>query len=129
MSRKPHTRNALLAALVLAVVPFLVPGAGQAAAPAATPVASSTCGPVQYEGAGAAESLIVSDLPLRGASSQRSTQMNDAIRLALRAAGWKAGKVHIGSQACDASDAATGLWSKPICQANANAYAADASVL
>jgi branched-chain amino acid transport system substrate-binding protein len=94
-----------------------------------TAVATGTCGPVQYEGPGAAEALIVSDLPLRGASSQRSQQMNDAIRLTLRAAGWRAGNRHIGFQACDDSDAGTGLWSKPICQANASAYAADPSVL
>src|SRR5258708_40275871 len=36
---------------------------------------------------------------------------------------------HVGFQACDDSAPATGLWSKPICEANANAYAADPSVL
>jgi branched-chain amino acid transport system substrate-binding protein len=111
------------------LVPFLGLGAGQAAQPAATPVASGTCGPVQHEGPGSAEGLIVSDLPLRGASSERSKQMNDAIRLTLRAAGWRAGSRRVGFQACDDSDATTGLWSKPICQANASAYAADPSVL
>jgi len=95
----------------------------------ATPVATTTCGPMQYEGPGAAEALIVSDLPQRGASSGRSQQMNDAIRLTLRAAGWRAGNRRIGFQACDDSDASTGLWSKPICHANASAYAADPSVL
>jgi len=55
--------------------------------------------------------------------------MNDAIRLVLRAAHWRAGKHRIGFQACDDSDPATGLWSKAICQANAMAYAADPSVL
>jgi branched-chain amino acid transport system substrate-binding protein len=125
-------RRAWLLVLIGGLVTALLAGTGigrAAAPPVATPVASSTCGAVQYEGAGAAEALIVSDLPLRGASSNRSTQMNDAIRLELRAAGWKAGKTKVGFQACDDSDAATGLWSKPICQANANAYAADASVL
>jgi branched-chain amino acid transport system substrate-binding protein len=73
--------------------------------------------------------LIVSDLPLRGASSKRSQQMNDAIRLVLRSAGWRAGKRPVAFQACDDSDATTGLWSKAICQANAMAYAADPSVL
>jgi branched-chain amino acid transport system substrate-binding protein len=123
-------RIATLAGGLLAFVPFLWPGAGQAAPqPAATPVATGTCGPVQYEGPGSAGDLIVSDLPLRGASSARSQQMNAAIRLALRATGWHAGSHRIGFQACDDSDAGTGLWSKPICQANASAYAADSSVL
>jgi branched-chain amino acid transport system substrate-binding protein len=121
-------RVALVAGVAAAVVSFGLT-AGEAAPRGAVPVASGTCGPVQYEGPGAAESLIVSDLPLRGASSNRSQQMNDAIRLVLRSAGWRAGKHAIGFEACDDSDAATGLWSKPICEANATAYAADASVL
>ena len=102
---------------------------GQAAPPGATPVLSPACGSLEYGGLGTAESLIVSDLPLRGASSNRSQQMNQAIRLVLKTAGWRAGKRHVGFQACDDSDPATGLWSKPICEANANAYAADPSVL
>jgi branched-chain amino acid transport system substrate-binding protein len=122
-------RIATLACVLLVAVPLLELGEGLAAQAEVTPVASGTCGPVQYEGPGTAQGEIVSDLPLRGASSNRSQQMNDAIRLALRAAGWRAGKHRIGLQACDDSDATTGLWSKPICQANANAYAADRSVL
>jgi branched-chain amino acid transport system substrate-binding protein len=55
--------------------------------------------------------------------------MNDAIRLVLRAAGWRAGARRVAFQACDDSDAATGLWSEAICRANAMAYAADPSVL
>ena len=55
--------------------------------------------------------------------------MNDAIRLVLRAAGWRAGGRRVAFQACDDSDAATGLWSEAICRANALAYAADPSVL
>jgi branched-chain amino acid transport system substrate-binding protein len=102
---------------------------GQAAPAGISAVASATCGAVQYEGAAPAQGLIVSDLPLRGASSQRSAQMNDAIRLVLRAAGWRAGPRRVAFQACDDSDPATGLWSKAICQANAMAYAADPSVL
>jgi len=125
----PLGRVVLLAAASLAALSFVMSGEGSAAQPGATPVATSTCGPVQYEGESAAESLIVSDLPLRGASSNRSQQMNDAIRLVLRTAGWRAGVHRIGLQACDDSDAATGLWSKPICEANATAYASDASVL
>ena len=55
--------------------------------------------------------------------------MNDAIRLVLRAAGWRAGGRRVAFQACDDSDAATGLWSEAICRANALAYAADPNVL
>jgi branched-chain amino acid transport system substrate-binding protein len=55
--------------------------------------------------------------------------MNDAIRLVLEGASWKAGGRSVAFQACDDSEADTGLWSKALCQANARAYAADPSVL
>jgi branched-chain amino acid transport system substrate-binding protein len=92
-------------------------------------VDSPSCGAVQYGGKGTAEALIVSDLPLQGDSRQRSTQMNDAIRLVLEGAGWRAGGRSVAFQACDDSNAKTGLWTKARCQANARAYAADPDVL
>jgi branched-chain amino acid transport system substrate-binding protein len=92
-------------------------------------VNSPACGPLQYGGTGAAEALLVSDLPLQGDSRQRSQQMNDAIRLVLEGAGWKAGGRNVAFQACDDSEADTGLWSKAQCKSNANAYAANPSVL
>ena len=105
-------------------------GAATGADATARPRSRSTaCGPVQYGGAGEPAALIVSDLPLRGDSKERSTQMNDAIRLVLEGAGWKAGGTTVGFQACDDSSPKTGLWTKAICQANASAYAADPSVL
>jgi branched-chain amino acid transport system substrate-binding protein len=132
MARRLSKLGLLAALASSAVVALATAGAGGAAGAAgavATAVASSNCGPVQYEGAGQPQALIVSDLPLRGASSQRSAQMNDAVRLTLRTAGWRAGMRTVGFQACDDSDPATGLWSKAICSANAAAYAADPSVL
>jgi branched-chain amino acid transport system substrate-binding protein len=102
---------------------------GRAAETSITPVASPSCGGVQYGGSGAAQALIVSDLPLQGDSRRRSLQMNDAIRLMLEGADWRAGGRSVAFQACDDSDAKTGLWSKAKCQANARAYAADPSVL
>ena len=47
----------------------------------------------------------------------------------LEGAGWKAGGRNVAFQACDDSEADTGLWSKAQCQANARAYAANPSVL
>ena len=84
---------------------------------------------MQYGGAGTAEALIVSDLPLQGDSRQRSLQMNDAIRLVLEGANWRAAGRRVAFQACDDSSAKTGLWTKARCQANARAYAANSSVL
>jgi branched-chain amino acid transport system substrate-binding protein len=120
----------LTAALLLAVAGvFAISGDSRAADADVTPVDSAACGPVQYGGAGAAQALIVSDLPLQGDSRRRSLQMNDAIRLVLEGANWKAGGRNVAFQACDDSEADTGLWSKAQCQANARAYAANPSVL
>jgi branched-chain amino acid transport system substrate-binding protein len=119
----------LLIAATVAAVTMLGAGAATGAGAEATAVELKACGPVQYEGAGAPTELIVSDLPLRGDSRERSTQMNDAIRLVLEGAGWRAGTTTVGFQACDDSSPKTGLWTKAICKANASAYAADPSVL
>jgi branched-chain amino acid transport system substrate-binding protein len=120
----------LAAALLLGIVGvFAVSGNSRAADAGVTAVGSSACGPIQYGGSGAAQALIVSDLPLQGDSRRRSLQMNDAIRLVLEGAGWKAGGRNVAFQACDDSEADTGLWSKSQCQANARAYAADPSLL
>ena len=94
-----------------------------------TPVGSPACGPIEYGGAGDAQALIVSDLPLQGDSRRRSLQMNDAITLVLEAADWKAGGTRVAFQACDDSEADTGLWSKAQCSSNARAYAADPDLL
>ncbi len=121
--------HSLLVAAVVAIIAVLAAGVATGAGAGATPVALKACGTVQYEGSGAPSALVVSDLPLRGDSRQRSTQMNDAIELVLKGAGWKAGSTTVGFQACDDSSPKTGLWTKGICQTNARAYAADPSVL
>src|SRR5262249_22634440 len=60
---------------------------------------------------------------------QRSIQMNDAVRLVLEGANWKAGGHSVAFQTCDDSSAKTGLWTKSRCQGNARAYAEDPGVL
>jgi branched-chain amino acid transport system substrate-binding protein len=123
-------RTAAVALLALAAVGALALGAQtRAATTGLAAVASSACGPLQYGGAGSPNALIVSDLPLRGDSRQRSLQMNDAIRLVLEGAGWRAGTFRVAFQACDDSNPKTGLWTKGRCEANARAYAANPSVL
>jgi branched-chain amino acid transport system substrate-binding protein len=118
------------AALLLAGLTLLALGGhSRAASGAVTAVASPACGALQYGGNGQPEALVVSDLPLQGDSEQRSLQMNDAIRLVLEGANWQAGGVKVGFQTCDDSNAKTGLWTKAQCQSDANAYAADPSVL
>jgi branched-chain amino acid transport system substrate-binding protein len=119
----------LAAALLLGLAVFGVGVDSRAADVGIAAVDSSACGAVQYGGSGPAQALIVSDLPLQGDSRQRSLQMNDAIRLVLEGAHWRAGGRSVAFQACDDSSAKTGLWTKARCQANARAYAADPSVL
>lgn len=121
---------AVAALLLMGLATLVLIAHSRAASPsAATAVASPACGSIQYGGNGQPEALVVSDLPLQGDSKQRSLQMNDAIRLVLEGANWQAGGIKVGFQACDDSSAKTGLWTAAQCQANANAYAADPSVL
>lgn len=125
--RRPIFSFAALLLLGLAV--FGISAHSRAAGTGITAVDSSAYDAVQYGGSGAAQALIVSDLPLKGDSRQRSRQMNDAIRLVLEGANWRSGGRNVAFQACDDSSAKTGLWTKAQCQANARAYAADPSVL
>jgi branched-chain amino acid transport system substrate-binding protein len=128
MSRR-STIIALSLLSILSLTALVIGTAGAAGTTGVTAVDSPACGGVQYGGSGEAQALIVSDLPLQGDSSRRSVQMNDAIRLVLEGAGWRAGGRTVAFQACDDSEADTGLWSKAQCRSNARAYAADPSVL
>lgn len=124
---RPLAAFAALALLAFAV--FGLSSQGRAATSGVTAVDSEACAAVQYGGSGSPQALIVSDLPLQGDSRRRSLQMNEAIRLVLAGANWRAGGRNVAFQACDDSEADTGLWSKAQCQSNARAYAADPSVL
>jgi branched-chain amino acid transport system substrate-binding protein len=119
-----------LGALAVAGLLLAIPAFGHPTPkPGVTPVASGACGPLEYGGTGKPNALIVSDLPLQGDSRRRSLQMNEAIRIVLTNSHWLAGKHRVAFQACDDSVASTGLWSAARCRANAQAYAADHSVL
>jgi branched-chain amino acid transport system substrate-binding protein len=88
------------------------------------------CGNVQYAGSGKASKLIVSDLPLKGDSGERSRQMNAAIVQAIARKGWQAGtKTQIAFQACDDSLGSTGEWDEGLCRANAQAYSSNPDVI
>ena len=88
------------------------------------------CGEVQYAGSGTPSKLIVSDLPLRGDSAERSKQMNDAIVQEIARKGWQAGPgTQIAFQACDDSIASTGEWDEDLCRSNAQAYASNPDVI
>ena len=88
------------------------------------------CGGVTYAGTGKPTKLIVSDLPLKGASAERSRQMNVAIGQELTDRGWKAGpNVKVAFQACDDTLSSTGEWDPGLCSSNAQKYASDPDVI
>ena len=88
------------------------------------------CGNIEYHGSGTATKLIVSDLPLKGDSAERSKQQNDAIVQELARKGWQAGNgTEVAFQACDDSVASTGEWDENLCRTNAQKYAANPDVI
>ncbi len=91
---------------------------------------AADCGDVQYSGSGTPTKLIVSDLPLKGDSAERSKQQNDAIVQELARKGWQAGNnIQVAFQACDDSIASTGEWDENLCRTNAQKYAANPDVI
>ena len=124
--KEPH----LLVGLLIALVALVAAGCGGSdggGAPEALP--SSSCTAIEYEGDGDPDYLIVSDLPLQGASRTQTVQMVDAIRYVLKQADFKAGDYKIGYQSCDDATAQAGKWDSGKCSANANAYAANDKLL
>jgi branched-chain amino acid transport system substrate-binding protein len=87
------------------------------------------CGNLEYHGSGTPTKLIVSDLPLKGDSAERSKQQNDAIVQELARKGWQAGDTQIAFQACDDSIASTGEWDENLCRTNAQKYASNTDVI
>ncbi|MFL5820045.1 MAG: branched-chain amino acid ABC transporter substrate-binding protein [Solirubrobacteraceae bacterium] len=124
-------RHLVAAALVVVVLG----GCGRAGKPETSPAAAGgalapkSCGRLEHGGGGVPAGTIVSDLPMRGASAERSRQQVEAIRLVLEQRHWMAGSTPIAFRACDDSIARTGLWDAAVCRSNAEAYAADPRVL
>jgi branched-chain amino acid transport system substrate-binding protein len=130
---RPSTSH--LAVAILAVVAIGGCGGGGAHDKTTTAAGAAwgpkACGKLEYGGAGpsAPAKVIVSDLPMRGASAERSRQQVDAIRIVLEQRHWKAGSTPIAFAACDDSNPRSGLWDAATCRANAQAYARNPRVL
>jgi len=90
---------------------------------------SSSCQAIEYGGDGNPDYLIVSDLPLQGASRTQTLHIANAIRYELKQAGYKAGDYKIGYQSCDDATAQAGKWDSGKCSQNANAYAGNDKVI
>jgi DNA-binding SARP family transcriptional activator/ABC-type branched-subunit amino acid transport system substrate-binding protein/DNA-binding beta-propeller fold protein YncE len=87
------------------------------------------CGEVIYEGPGAPDALVVSDLPMRAGLRVPMDQLRDAIVQVLAQHGFEAGGRRIGYQACDDSTGERGIYDEQICIANARLYAATPRVI
>jgi branched-chain amino acid transport system substrate-binding protein len=121
---------AVLGALASGVVLAACGGGGNNNKVTSVQAVNADCGDVQYSGSGKPSKLIVSDLPLRGDSAERSKQQNQAIVQELANRGWQAGPdTQVAFQACDDSIASTGDWDEATCKSNAQAYASDPDVI
>ncbi len=119
-----------LGAAVAVVAALAISACGGGSKISAIQAVGADCGDVEYAGSSEASKLIVSDLPLKGDSAERSRQMNNAIVQQLARKGWQAGqKTQVAFQACDDSIGTTGEWDEGVCRANAQAYAANPDVI
>ncbi len=120
----------VLGAAVAVVAALAISACGGDSKIGAIQAVDADCGDVQYAGSSDASKLIVSDLPLKGDSAERSRQMNNAIVQELARKGWQAGqKTQVAFQACDDSIGTTGEWDEATCRSNAQAYAANPDVI
>jgi branched-chain amino acid transport system substrate-binding protein len=126
----PRTVRRLLAASLVALLAALLAACGdddEDAGVKALP--SATCGELEYGGEGEPDALVASDLPMRGASRERSQQMVEAIRIVLEQSDWTAGETRLAFQACDDSIERTGEWDAATCRGNAREYASNPDVI
>lgn len=93
------------------------------------PLPASRCEPVLAGNGGAADVLVVSDLPLQGDTRLSSVQMAQAITFVLREHHFRAGRFRIAYQSCDDALASTGLFDPGRCAANGRAYGADRDII
>jgi branched-chain amino acid transport system substrate-binding protein len=97
--------------------------------PPVEPLPSASCTDIEYEGEGDPQAIIATDMPLQGSSRTQSLQVSGAVRQYLDSINWKAGNINIGYQSCDDATAQAASWDSAKCSSNANAYAANPSML
>ena len=120
------------AAVVVLAVAAAGCGADEPARPSgppATPLAASICSPVTYGGPGRPRYLIVTQSAFQGSFKGHGVQTAQAIKMVLAQRGWRAGEYTVGLQACEETDAKTGIPSPEKCRRNARAYAENRSML
>jgi len=114
------------ASALIAVVALAAMVTGAVARTGATPLPASSCSAIQN---GSGQYLVASDLPLEGSGRTQTSQMTRAIKFIFNQHHWKAGKYSLAYQSCDDATAQAGKWDSGKCSANANAYAANSSVM
>jgi branched-chain amino acid transport system substrate-binding protein len=82
-----------------------------------------------YGAPGRPQFLIVTQSAFQGSFKGHGVQTAQAIKLVLAQRRWRAGDYTVGLQACEETDAKTGLPSPEKCRRNAKAYAENRSVL
>ena len=120
-------KRRVLIGATLALGAALALAAGASASRSVLP--SSSCGPVKYKGSGKPQVLIASDLPLQGSGRSQTVQMTKAVNYILGLHGYKVGKWTVGYQSCDDATPQAGKWDSGKVSANAQAYAADKTVV
>jgi branched-chain amino acid transport system substrate-binding protein len=124
-------RNVLVVfGLLVAVLALVASGCGGGDDGAeVTALPSSSCTGIEYEGEGDPDYLVATDLPMQGSSRTQTEQMVAAIRYELAQREWKAGDYNVALQVCDDATAQAAKWDSGKCSQNANAYAANDSVV
>jgi branched-chain amino acid transport system substrate-binding protein len=117
------------AVLVAAAAACGAEGGDAPKGPPATPLSSSICSPVSYGGPGRPQYLIVAHSAFQGPYKGHGVQTAQAIKMVLAERGWRAGEYTVGMQACEETDAKTGIPSPEKCARNARALAENRSVL
>jgi branched-chain amino acid transport system substrate-binding protein len=126
------TKRSALVALALLVASLALVAAGCGGGDDGTEVEalpSSSCQALEYDGEGDPDYLIATDFPLQGSSRTQTEQIVAAVRYELEQREWKAGDYNIALQVCDDSTAQAAKWDSGKCSQNANAYAANDSVV
>ena len=83
--------------------------------PPAHPLSASICSPVAYGGPGRPQFLIVAHSAFQGTYKGHGVQTAQAIKMVLAERGWRAGEYTVGMQACEETDAKTGVPSPEKC--------------
>ena len=125
----PRSAALTVACLAAAAAASTCGGEQQPSAGPARPVSQSVCSPVAYGGPGRPRFLITVTGWFQGAYKSHGVQTAQAVKLVLALRRWRAGPYTVGMQACEETDARTGLPSAAKCGRAARAFAEDASVL